>query len=355
VDLSVDEKRWFEEWRSKQVTSGVEIDNPWGATILEGLLYQEKNRGLREVFFKEEHLAQIRDLHRMLLRLVPDILDRLRQDAAEREQARRSDAVARQEDELALLVHEARESYRNVVAQAASAAGFPGRQPGHWEVVIRPSWIPAHDRIGLLKECWSIIERSHVRSNGWEYPVMDHIDRQSGQDWVGTTRVYHLDVESWRFSLKGLFAHFFPIWDDVQESITPPSTWPWDLPRGFTPQHFLSIDVAIRTFTHIFRFAGRLAAQAFDPSDGTVEVTIGMTGIRNRVLMTWDDLRRMRDCYRATEPALQNTWPCPRQELTSTPGGFAVKAALWFFERFGWHEVSAEMLSRIQARIFPHH
>jgi hypothetical protein len=52
VDLSVDEKRWFEEWRSKQAASGIVIEDPWGATKLEGLLYQEKHRGLREAFFK---------------------------------------------------------------------------------------------------------------------------------------------------------------------------------------------------------------------------------------------------------------------------------------------------------------
>jgi hypothetical protein len=47
LDLSIDERKWFEEWRSKQVSPAVVIEDPWGATKLEGLLYQENNRGLR--------------------------------------------------------------------------------------------------------------------------------------------------------------------------------------------------------------------------------------------------------------------------------------------------------------------
>jgi hypothetical protein len=96
VDLSVDEKRWFEEWRGKQAGSGIVIGDLWGATMLERLLYQAKNRGLREAFFKEEHLAQIRESHALLQRLLPDIAERLRLDAEDRERARRAEADARQ-------------------------------------------------------------------------------------------------------------------------------------------------------------------------------------------------------------------------------------------------------------------
>jgi hypothetical protein len=253
------------------------------------------------------------------------------------------------------FVQAAREGYLALLGQAAGAAGFPGKQPAHWQVVIRPSWIPAHDQIKTLKECWSVVEACRVGSNGWEYPVTRRGNRESGQNWVGAIRTYQLDVESWRFSQKGLFVHMFPIWDDVEQVRTQPQSWPWDLPKGFVPQHFLDIDVAIRTLTHIFRFAASLAERAFDPGDGTVEITISLTGARDRVLTTWDDIRRLRECYRATEPTLEHTWRCPRDDLRRVPDDFARTAALWFFERFGWHEVSAEVLSRIQSRLFPGH
>jgi hypothetical protein len=83
---------------------------------LEGLLYQEKNRGLREAFFKEEHLAQIRESHALLQGLVPEMIERMQQDAAELEHTRRSNALARQADELARFVKAMREKYLGLVA-----------------------------------------------------------------------------------------------------------------------------------------------------------------------------------------------------------------------------------------------
>ena len=85
VDLSVDEKRWFEGWRAVQASSAVAIDDPWGATKLEGLLYEEKNKGLKEAFFKEEHLTTIREVHNLLQQLVADMAQRLTQDALDRQ------------------------------------------------------------------------------------------------------------------------------------------------------------------------------------------------------------------------------------------------------------------------------
>src|SRR5262245_54062039 len=140
VDLSTGEREWFETWRSNQADSGIVIQEPWGATKLEGLLYQAKNQGLREAFFKEEHLAQIRELHTTLQSLLPDIAARLNQDAEERERARRSDAINRQADELAQFVHSLREAYLATADRCAGSMGHPGMRPGHWEVVIRPSW-----------------------------------------------------------------------------------------------------------------------------------------------------------------------------------------------------------------------
>jgi hypothetical protein len=247
VDLSVDEKKWFEEWRSKQGGSGIVITDPWGATTLEGLLYQPRNQGLRDEFFKEEHLAQIRELHTILKRLVPDIIERLRTDKEEREQNRRTDAITRQADELTGFVQGTRESFLGRLGQAAGESGFPGKRPAHWEVVIRPSWIPAHDRVPTLKECWSIVEACQVRSNGWKYPIVGRGNRETGNNWVGATRAHQLDVESWRLSQNGLFVHMLPIWDDVERSDAKLQNWPWDLPKGFVPQQFLDIDVAVRT------------------------------------------------------------------------------------------------------------
>ncbi len=76
VDLSVEETEWFSKWVQEQAQFEIDIDW-WGATQLEGLLYHADNRGIKEAFFKEEYLTQIRETHGMLMNLIDDIATRL--------------------------------------------------------------------------------------------------------------------------------------------------------------------------------------------------------------------------------------------------------------------------------------
>ncbi len=347
VDLSVDEKSWFEHWRSKQAASGIVIEDVWGATKLEGLLYQAKNRGLRESFFKEEHLTQIRETHGMVQNLVNRTED-------DEQQAKRAAELSRQADYVKEFVDAHRDYYRPAVDQAAASCKPPEIPPSHWEVVIRPSWIPEQPRVDTLNACWSVVNNARVRSNGWEYPDI-RMDRQNEADWVGATHTSGLYVESWRFSQSGVFVHAFPIWDDISMRGPKLDHWRWILPKGFVPERFLDLDYALRMFTHIFRFASKLAEAAFDPEDETIEVTIRLLGTRDRVLITWDDPRRLMECCRATASYLENTWNCTRAELLSAPDRLAIKAAVWFFERFNWDNVSCEGLARIQQARFAQH
>jgi hypothetical protein len=355
VDLSVEERQWFESWRESQKASGVVIDDPWGASVLEGLLRQDKNKGLRDDYFKEEFVAQIGDMHGIVQRLPDRVEEVLRERETERTQAKQAGELGRQAEELARFVQSLRDAYLARLGQAAGDMVLLSKRPAHWEVVIRPSWIPAHPRMTTLWDCWEIVEACRVRSNGWEYPVVRLDDRQTGQDWVGLTRVRDFDVESWRLSQKGVFAHMFPIWDDVEMMDNKPDLSRWDLRKRVPPQHFLDIDVAIRTITHIFRFAAKLAERAFDPGDGAVDVSVRLNGTRDRALMTWTDIHRFLDCYTAAELALENAWHCPRAQLLADPDAFALTAAGWFFERFGWHEESEGLLPKVQKRIFSPH
>jgi hypothetical protein len=352
LDLATDEQTWFDTWRAKHASKGVIIEAPWTALKLEGLLCLEKNRGLKEAYFKEEHLTQIRETHAMMQDLIVSLAKRLQEDAATRDEAKQTDVLTRQADEVARFVQSFRETYLGRLGQAAGDMGFPGKRPAHWEVVIRPSWIPAHPRINTIKECWEIVEACRVGSNGWQYPVVTRGEKQPGQDWAGITKVRDLEVESWRLAQKGIFAHMFPIWDDVEKLDEKPDLSGWDLPSGVVPQHFLDIDVAIRTFTHVFRFAAKLAERAFDPGDGTVQVSVRLNGTRDRAMIRWGEHRSLERCYQAAEPALANAWFCPRAELLAGPDAFARTAAAWFFERFGWHDESGEVVARVQNRIF---
>jgi hypothetical protein len=61
VDMSLEETEWFEGWKAKQADSDIEIRQPWGALHIETLLLQEKNRTIREAFFREENTVLLRE------------------------------------------------------------------------------------------------------------------------------------------------------------------------------------------------------------------------------------------------------------------------------------------------------
>jgi hypothetical protein len=216
VDLSVPERQWFESWRNNQQSSGVQIGDPWGASAMEYLLRQDRNKGLRDDYFKQEFVAQIGDMHGIMQRLADRVEEVLREREAERTQAKQTGELARQKEETDAFVSSLRDTYRSLSSQAAAQMGFPSKQPGHWEVVIAPSWLPARPQLQTLRECREVAECCQVRSNGWEYPVIV-LERESGQDWIGMTRVHEYEVESWRLSQTGLFGHMFSIWDDVEK------------------------------------------------------------------------------------------------------------------------------------------
>lgn len=79
VNLSQDEISWFNTWKNnadKGALTNADIDW-WGATELEELLFKNENEGIKNAFFQEKHLTQIREMHGILRELVNDIVLRL--------------------------------------------------------------------------------------------------------------------------------------------------------------------------------------------------------------------------------------------------------------------------------------
>jgi hypothetical protein len=62
------------------------IEDPWGSSALERLLHQDKNKGLRDEYFKEEYIAQIREVHGMVQRLFDRVEEWFRENETERKQ-----------------------------------------------------------------------------------------------------------------------------------------------------------------------------------------------------------------------------------------------------------------------------
>ena len=95
IDLSTDEVNWFEQWSKRHGTNGIAIQRPWTALELERLLYDTKNRGIKEAFFREDHLAQIRDMSQTLADLVSEFRTRFPDPAdARRQRQELSDGLA---------------------------------------------------------------------------------------------------------------------------------------------------------------------------------------------------------------------------------------------------------------------
>jgi hypothetical protein len=77
VDMSVDEKKWFEEWVGKQSGSGIEIRPAWGATQFERLLILPENQEIRETYFRQEDLRLLRDMGGHLRQLLDEFVGRV--------------------------------------------------------------------------------------------------------------------------------------------------------------------------------------------------------------------------------------------------------------------------------------
>lgn len=63
-DLTIDETDWFDGWKAKQSPI---VETPWTAGKLETLLMKDENKGIKEHFFQQQHLTQIREIHEKLM------------------------------------------------------------------------------------------------------------------------------------------------------------------------------------------------------------------------------------------------------------------------------------------------
>jgi hypothetical protein len=77
TDMSIPERKWFEEWVKTQKDSGNKIEKPWGALKLESLLFQDKNRHVRESFFKQEYLTDLRSIGSNIEKLLHEFTERV--------------------------------------------------------------------------------------------------------------------------------------------------------------------------------------------------------------------------------------------------------------------------------------
>lgn len=167
VDLSEEETAWFTHWKHRQATDFLAIDRIdwWGESTLRQLLLQPKNSGIKEAYFHQEHIAQIREMYHMLTHLLEDFVTRpeesvmalaLRQDA--------KDANLRYRDEVYGPLHTELKRIRDVLERAHGRTGpYPLRillggeaLPGHLQYTMPASWGPTFLHWYTCKEAYCL-------------------------------------------------------------------------------------------------------------------------------------------------------------------------------------------------------
>jgi hypothetical protein len=167
ADLSEKETVWFTNWKHQQVTDFLTADRIdwWGESTLHQLLLQPKNAGIKEEYFHQEHLTQIRKMYRMLTHFLEDFATRpeesvmalaLRQDA--------KDANLRYRDEVYGPLHTELKRIRDVLGRAHHRTGpYPQRillkdepLPGHLKYTMPASWGPTFIHWYTCKEAYRL-------------------------------------------------------------------------------------------------------------------------------------------------------------------------------------------------------
>jgi len=147
IDLSEEETAWFTKWKHQQATNFLSVDRIdwWGESAIRQLLLQPKNVGIKEAYFHQEYVAQIREMYRILTHLLEDFATRpeesvmalaLRQDA--------KDANLRYRDEVYGPLHTELKRIRDVLERAHARTGpYPLRIPVGGEQLPRyPRYTP---------------------------------------------------------------------------------------------------------------------------------------------------------------------------------------------------------------------
>ncbi|HKP55061.1 MAG TPA: hypothetical protein VJ183_20700 [Chloroflexia bacterium] len=69
INLATDEKSWFDKWKSRQPHT-IEL---WDELKLTVLLLQAKNQAIKEQFFREEYLHQIREIYNTIMEIAANL------------------------------------------------------------------------------------------------------------------------------------------------------------------------------------------------------------------------------------------------------------------------------------------
>jgi len=213
------------------------------------------------------------------------------------------------------------------------------------------------ERISTLSDCRRVLSDVTVSFRGWDFPYLDQepTHLQHGNNWISSWNDYSGAPEYWRFYQSGQFAHFVGVREYTQ------ADWRARLAHGAKSRlrhikdvdwdsvpGYLDIVNFVWTASEIYEFAARMCREGVYPE--SVNIRIELRGIEGFVLMA-GERRAWRQYCVAGENTIGRDWEHESERMRDAAGELTLDAVVWFFERFGWLEVSLDVLRSIQQEL----
>lgn len=221
----------------------------------------------------------------------------------------------------------------------------------HWRVIVRPMSY-SRELVPRLRDLFKILEQTKLQLRGWDYPHISHCleERNQGQNWIASWCTFRTHEEYLRFHQSGQFLHLFRVressleWKAELEESTKSNLVKDDIDWSKVHGYF-SIFNFLYTVTEIFEFAARLCQKGLYKE--SVSISIDLKQIKGFMLTT--DWGRARLDYSICDSdILSKSWEIEAKDLLSGSANHSLKAAIWFFEQFGWMTLNEQVLRQDQ-------
>jgi hypothetical protein len=210
------------------------------------------------------------------------------------------------------------------------------KSQGYWKIVIRPTNYNSV-LISDINKCKKIIQDNKLSLRGWDYPCIDvsGITRASDNSIHSFCNWSEGNVyEYWRFYQNGQFVHFF----SMREAFRISEEEKKNFQSEFNVPHvnkFLSILSTLYSVTEIYKFASNISKEIIGIEG--VEIIIELHGVKDRMLMFWDNFRRHLSrsyiCEYENDVLMEKT-VVSKQDIIKKFDELALDATIEIFKKF---------------------
>lgn len=221
---------------------------------------------------------------------------------------------------------------------------------GYWRINFQP--LTDFQKFKTLAECKDIVEKNSVELRGWDYPHfprrMDENDGLApGNDYYEAWVDWWNHKEFWRMYQSGQFIHYLALREDWFEE----DEWRNNLTEEIKPGTSLGIiGSTVYQMTEIYEFLSRLVNAGI--YDEGVSVSISLNNTRGRELWIEDKMRApLFNRYKTVAEKIEFVKEYSKDQIITSPKDLGLDAAIYIFERFGWHTPPIETIKKDQENL----